>query len=217
MEYNRRKNEYETEKDDIIKKIEENKNNNNIDNKINKKLYNYLSSVEYRLYENEEFKRNEEKLIQLTIAKRERTDQNYLFEYEEWMTDIIKINILKHCFDFQRALIGIHEIFKQKNVKNYLLFSEFDLRSKWTELEFKQFRNNNDDTFYYLKKEDVYKDDILEKLEGKDINININKDKNDKVEEKDNNNNNEKKSGLIIEEGDVEEDNKDALLNLYII
>ena len=66
----------------LVKTVKENK-----DNKNGKKLYNYLSSIDYRLYENEEFKRNEEKLIQLTIAKRERTDQNDIFEYEEWMDD----------------------------------------------------------------------------------------------------------------------------------
>ena len=158
LEYNRRKNELESEKEELKNSYQENK-----DNKTGKKLYNYLSSIDYQLYENEEFKKNEEKLIQLTIAKRERTDQNELFEYEEeWMDDIIQINLLKHCFDFQRALIGIHAIFKQKNVKNYLLFSEMDLRSRWTKLEFNQFRKNNDDTFYYLKKEEVYPEEILE-------------------------------------------------------
>ena len=210
MEYNQRKNELENKKDEIIKKMED---DGDINNKENKKLYNYLSSIDYRLYENEEFKKNEEKLIQLTIAKRERTEQNFLFEYEEWMTDIIKINLLKHCFDFQRALIGIHEIFKQKNVKNYLLFSEYDLRSKWTELEFNTYRKNNDDTFYYLKKEDVYNEDILEKIEGKIHTENDNGEKeaiNNKLKKDDNKD--KKKNQLIIEEGDVEEDNKDALL-----
>ena len=72
------------------------------------------------------------------------------------MDDIIHINLLKYCFDFQRALIGIQTVFKEKNVKNYLLFSELDLRNRWTKLEFNQFRKNNDDTFYYLKKEDLW-------------------------------------------------------------
>ena len=209
LEYNRRKNELESEKEELKNSYQENK-----DNKTGKKLYNYLSSIDYQLYENEEFKKNEEKLIQLTIAKRERTDQNELFEYEEeWMDDIIQINLLKHCFDFQRALIGIHAIFKQKNVKNYLLFSEMDLRSRWTKLEFNQFRKNNDDTFYYLKKEEVYPEEILELMEGKKLEEkNINEKnveiKNEKEKEKENNN----KNGLLIEEGDVDEDNKGALL-----
>ena len=200
LEYNKRKNELETEKDELNKIYQENK-----DNKRGKRLFNYLSSIDYRIYENEEFKKEEEKLIQLTIAKRERTDQNDIFEYEDWMDDIIQINLLKHCFDFQRALIGIHAIFKQKNVKNYLLFSELDLRSRWTQLEFNKFRKNNDDTFYYLKKEEVYPEDILELMDGKKQEE-IKKEIKDEKEEKIN------KFQINIEEGNVDEDNKDALL-----
>ena len=200
LEYNKRKNELENEKDELNKIYQENK-----DNKKGKRLYNYLSSIDYRIYENEEFKKEEEKLIQLTIAKRERTDQNDIFEYEDWMDDIIQINLLKHCFDFQRALIGIHAIFKQKNVKNYLLFSELDLRSRWTQLEFNKFRKNNDDTFYYLKKEEVYPEDILELMDGKKQEE-IKKEIKEEKEEKNN------KFGINIEEGNVDEDNKDALL-----
>ena len=200
LEYNKRKNELENEKDELNKIYQENK-----DNKKGKRLYNYLSSIDYRIYENEEFKKEEEKLIQLTIAKRERTDQNDIFEYEDWMDDIIQINLLKHCFDFQRALIGIHAVFKQKNVKNYLLFSELDLRSRWTQLEFNKFRKNNDDTFYYLKKEEVYPEDILELMDGKKQEE-IKKEIKEEKEEKNN------KFGINIEEGNVDEDNKDALL-----
>ena len=200
LEYNKRKNELENEKDELNKIYQENK-----DNKKGKRLYNYLSSIDYRIYENEEFKKEEEKLIQLTIAKRERTDQNDIFEYEDWMDDIIQINLLKHCFDFQRALIGIHAIFKQKNVKNYLLFSELDLRSRWTQLEFNKFRKNNDDTFYYLKKEEVYPEDILELMDGKKE-----EEKKEKIKEEKEEKNN--KFGINIEEGNVDEDNKDALL-----
>ena len=203
LEYNKRKNELENEKDELNKLYQENR-----DNKTGKKLYNYISSIDYRLYENEEFKKNEEKLIQLTIAKRERTDQNDLFEYEEWMDDIIQINLLKYCFDFQRALIGIHAIFKQKSVKNYILFSELDLRSRWTQLEFNKFRKNKDDTFYYLKKEEVYPEDILELIDGKKQEE-IEKENKDNEEKKENNN---KKFGINIEEGNIDDDNKDALL-----
>ena len=210
LEYNKRKNELESEKDELNKIYEENK-----DNKTGKKLYNYISSIDYRIYENEEFKKQEEKLIQLTIAKRERTDQNEIFEYEEeWMDDIIKINILKHCFDFPRALIGIHAIFKQKNVKNYLLFSELDLRSRWTELEYNEFRKNNDDTFYYLRKKDVYPEEILDLIEGKKVEE-INKvfeKKEVKEKEKEGKSEDNKKFGINIEEGNIDEDNKGAVL-----
>ena len=133
------------------------------------------------------------------------------------MDDIIKINILKHCFDFQRALIGIHAIFKQKNVKNYLLFSELDLRSRWTYLEFNKYRKNNDDTFYYLKKEEVYPENVYELIHEKkseeeqkdnikEDNLGNKENKNEK-ENKDSN-----KFGINIEEGNVDDDNKGALL-----
>ena len=126
------------------------------------------------------------------------------------MDDIIKINILKHCFDFQRALIGIHAIFKQKNIKNYLLFSELDLRNRWTFLEFNKYRKDNDDTFYYLKKEEVYPEDIYELIHEKKIE----EEKKEEIKEgnQGNKENKENKFGINIEEGNVDDDNKDALL-----
>ena len=207
LEYDKRKNYLENEKEEIKKEL-----------KNTKKLFTYLTSIEYQIYENEEFKKNEEKLIQLTIAKRERTDQDSLFEYEEWMDNIIQVNLLKHCFDFQRALIGIHSIFKEKNVKNYLLFSELDLRNRWTELEMKRFRKENDNTFYYLKKEDVYPEELRIKIEGKNIdNKEIKNNDNEKNEIKkeilEKPINEEKKNfKLNIEEGDIDDNNKGDLL-----
>ena len=215
MEYDKRKNDLENEKEEIKKNLEN-----------NKKLNTYLTSVEYQIYENEEFKKKEEKLIQLTIAKRERTDQDALFEYEEWMDNVIQVHVLQHCFDFQRALIGIHAVFQEKNVKNYLLFSEMDLRNRWTKLEIEKFRNNNDNTFYYLKKEEVYPEDILIKLSGKlnEDNNEMNNDnetvKEKKEEKKINNEKNFEKPKnkdnvgfkLNIEEGDVDDNNNGDLL-----
>ena len=208
MEYDKRKNELEYEKEEMKKNL-----------KNNRKLNTYITSIDYKLYENEEFKKNEERLIQLTIAKRERTDQDSLFEYEEWMDNIIQINILKHCFDFQRALIGIHAIFKEKNVKNYLLFSEMDLRNRWTKLEMERFRKENDNTFYYLKKEDVYPEDMLVQIEGKvedvkEIKNEITEKGVDKIEKNEelqkNNENNLFK--INIKEGDIDDDNKGDIL-----
>ena len=208
MEYDKRKNELEYEKEEMKKNL-----------KNNRKLNTYITSIDYKLYENEEFKKNEERLIQLTIAKRERTDQDSLFEYEEWMDNIIQINILKHCFDFQRALIGIHAIFKEKNVKNYLLFSDMDLRNRWTKLEMEKFRKENDNTFYYLKKEDVYPEDMLVQIEGKvedvkEIKNEITEKGVDKIEKNEelqkNNENNLFK--INIKEGDIDDDNKGDIL-----
>ena len=216
MEYDKRKNNLENEKEEIKKALINN----------NKKLNTYLTSIDYQLYENEEFKKMEEKLIQLTIAKRERTDQDSLFEYEEWMDDVIQVHILQHCFDFQRALIGIHAVFQEKNVKNYLLFSEMDLRNRWTKLEMDKFRKDNDNTFYYLQKEEVYPEDMLIQIEGKtdqekeDINLNVeyhNTEDKGKIEEEKNNIEEGKikqnnKFTLNIEEGDVDDNNNGDLL-----
>ena len=216
MEYDKRKNNLENEKEEIKKTLINN----------NKKLNTYLTSINYQLYENEEFKKKEEKLIQLTIAKRERTDQDSLFEYEEWMDDVIQVHILQHCFDFQRALIGIHAVFQEKNVKNYLLFSEMDLRSRWTKLEMDKFRKDNDNTFYYLQKEEVYPEDMLIQIEGKtdqekeDTKVNIkynNAESKEKIEEKKDNIEEGKikqnnKFTLNIEEGDVDDNNNGDLL-----
>ena len=200
MEYDKRKNELEKKKEDIKKEL-----------KNNKKLNTYLVSIDYQLYENEEFKKKEEKLIPLTIAKRERADQDSLFEYEEWMDIIIQVNLLKHCFDFQRALIGIHASFKEKNVKNYLLFSEMDLRNRWTYLEIKRFRKDNDNTFYYLKKEDVYPEELLVHIEGKIEEKemkNNSKENNDKKEKIGKEKNQDKYNfKLKIEEGDIDDNN----------
>ncbi len=216
MEYDKRKNNLENEKEEIKKTLINN----------NKKLNTYLTSINYQLYENEEFKKKEEKLIQLTIAKRERTDQDSLFEYEEWMDDVIQVHILQHCFDFQRALIGIHAVFQEKNVKNYLLFSEMDLRNRWTKLEMDKFRKDNDNTFYYLQKEEVYPEDMLIQIEGKieqekedtKVNIKYHNTKNkEKMEEKKDNIEEGKikqnnKFTLNIEEGDVDDNNNGDLL-----
>ena len=129
------------------------------------------------------------------------------------MYKIIEVNLLQHCFDFQRALIGIHAVFKEKNVKNYLLFSEMDLRNRWTKLEMKRFRKENDNTFYYFKTEDVYPQDILTQLEGKEeakiIDNNVIAEKEKKIEknlEKINIEEN-KSFKLNIKEGDIDDDN----------
>ena len=135
------------------------------------------------------------------------------------MDNIIQINILKHCFDFQRALIGIHAIFKEKNVKNYLLFSEMDLRNRWTKLEMEKFRKENDNTFYYLKKEDAYPEDMLVQIEGKvedvkEIKNEITEkgvDKKEKNEELQKNNENNLFK-INIKEGDIDDDNKGDIL-----
>ena len=209
MEYDRRKIELENEKEEIKKKLDR-----------NIKLNTYLTSIDYKLYENEEFKKKEEKIIQLTISKRERTDQDSLFEYEEWMDNYIQINLLQHCFDFERALIGIHAIFKEKNVKNYLLFSKMDLRNRWTKLEMEKYRKNNDNTFYYLNKEDVYDENMLIQIEGK-IEIKERKNyffKNDEIFSKNSkkkNINENSKFKLNIEEGDIDDNNKEDLLIEY--
>ena len=98
-----------------------------------------------------------------------------------------------------------------------------DLRNRWTKLEMNKFRKDIDTTFYYLKKEDVYPEDLLSQIEGKFI-----EQKEEKNETKTKENNKEEKVENIkererptkesnnfklnIEEGDIDEDNKGAFL-----
>ena len=90
------------------------------------------------------------------------------------------------------------------------MFSELDLRSRWTFLEFNKYRKDNDDTFYYLKKEEVYPEDIYELIHEKKIE----EEKKEEIKEgnQGNKENTENKFGINIEEGNVDDDNKDALL-----
>ena len=112
--------------------------------------------------------------------------------------------------------IKLKEDNKEKNVKNYLLFSEMDLRNRWTKLEIEKFRKYNDNTFYYLKKEDVYPEEMLVQIEGKiEEKEMVNKyDENNekkeikaKIKNKENNH-----FKLNIEEGEIDDDNKGDLL-----
>ena len=55
--------------------------------------------------------------------------------------------------------------FKKKNVPNYEMFTELDLRSKWTEFELKKFRTDQDENFYHYTKEDLFPEDTQQKEE----------------------------------------------------
>ena len=172
-EYNNRKEKIIEKKNSVLKEIE----NKNFDKNFSNKKNIEILSFDYQLYENEKFKIDSEKNILMTVAIRERTDQNNIFIYENWMDEIIEEKVIENFFDFNRALIQIKMEFEKRNIKNFELFNILDLRNKWTEFEMKL--NQNDNYFYLLKKEDVFpeienkkKEEELKKLENEIFNKN---------------------------------------------
>ena len=199
-EYNHRKEKILEKKNFVLKEIE----NKNFDINFSNKKNIEILSFDYQLFENEKFKIDSEKNILMTVAIRERTDQNEIFSYENWMDEIIEEKVIENFFDFNRALTQIKKEFEKKNVKNFELFNILDLRNKWTEFEMKL--NQNENYFYLLKKEDVFpeienkkKEEELQKLENEIFNQkNINNQENSnkiQIEEK-NNENSYKKNNL---------------------
>ena len=127
-------------------------------------------SIEYQLKENELYRESEEKLITLTIGKRENIDSNInVFVYEKWMDEVIEVEVIENFFNFENALKKIHKIFEEKKVTNYMLFNLIDLRSKWTELEIKKYEQDNSIHFFNLRKEDVFTNEELIAMKEKSI------------------------------------------------
>ena len=81
------------------------------------------------------------------------------------MDEILEEEVIDNYFDFSRALKLIQMEFKKKNVPNYEMFTELDLRSKWTEFELKKFRTDQDENFYHYTKEDLFPEDTQQKEE----------------------------------------------------
>ena len=186
-----------------------------------KKIYEYIEknpidngkkraqiiSIDNLLEENIKYKNDEIKNITFTISKRERSDQNINFIYENWMDEILEKKIVECFFDFDRALILIQLVLKEKNVKNWNLFNKIDLRKRWTELEIEKFRINDDNLVYNLTKEDIFPEKYKEELDKEFlkqvefIKNNINE------EEKNKNDNNDNNDVVIkISEGDIDEE-----------
>ena len=191
---------FENEKKKIYEDIEKNP----IDNG---KKRAQIISIDNLLEENIKYKNDEIKNITFTISKRERSDQNINFIYENWMDEILEKKIVECFFDFDRALILIQLVLKEKNVKNWNLFNKIDLRKRWTELEMEKFRINDNSIVYNLTKEDIFPEKYKEELDKEFlkqvefIKNNINE------EEKNKNDNNDNNDVVIkISEGDIDEE-----------
>ena len=194
-EYQNKRITLEQKKKELIKEYESKPENRD---ELNKEL----NFIDKQILENEE--NNIEELKQ---SKKEENTNNISFTqkivgnngefiYEPWMDDVLELHVLENCFDFARAMPLIYLVFKNKNVKNYELFKENDLRNKWTEFELKKFRKDDNNTYHYTK-EDLFPE---EKKENKKDNINVNI-KIEKEKENISNNNKEKDVDKIKEEG----------------
>lgn len=152
-EYNNRKVTLEEKKRKLIKDIEENPSK-----KI--EISRELQLIDYQINENEKFKQIEEKNVLSSMSKREKHDKFSVFEYEDWMNGIFENHIVENLFDFSVAVKLIQLDLKNRNVKNYDLFSELDLRNKWTEIELKNFRTKEENERLYL-----YNSELQRKIE----------------------------------------------------
>ena len=86
--------------------------------------------------------------------------------------------------------------FKEKNVKNLDSFNILDLRNKWTELELKIFRKD-DDGSYLIKKEDIFPTENKNNVIEKETNEKLNEEKNNGFK-------------INIKEGDINEEEIDT-------
>ncbi len=132
-----------------------------------------LSVVDFQIEENERFKNKEENNIIPCMSKRATKDKYSVFEYEEWMEAIVETHVVENLFDFPKAIILIHDNLKNKNVKNWDLFNELDLRSIWTEIELKRFRKDEEFNLEYEINREIgeIKNIEKDKLESKKIEI----------------------------------------------
>ena len=189
-EYEMKRNTLELRKKELIKEYESKPENRD---ELNKEL----AIIDKQIIENEEFNNNNEELNKNKKEKNISLTQRIVgdkgeFIYEEWMDDILELHVLENCFDFARAMPLIYLDFKIRNVKNYDLFKESDLKNKWTEFELKKYRKDSDNNTYHYIKEDIFPEEkkleIKKETEKENIcysNTN-NEIKKDKEDEKDN-------------------------------
>ena len=168
-----------------------------------------LSNIDAQIEENEELKKGEEKNINISLTKK-IVGKEGEFLYEDWMDDILELRVLENCFDFGRAISSIHLDFKNRNVQNYSLFKENDLRNKWTEFELKKFRKDSDNNTYHYRKEDFFPEEESKQNEIKE-NKKENKKKEKEIEKEGENDlknseNKEKGFKVTILEGNIGED-----------
>ena len=107
-----------------------------------------IHAIDYQMKENEKYYKLEQQDVIGAIVKRERLDINSVFVFEDWMIPIIEKNVVENFFHFERALRLIKTELKIHNFKNFDLLTEYDLRTKWTELELNKFRPREEKFFY---------------------------------------------------------------------
>ena len=115
-----------------------------------KELTQELSSIDFQIEENDKLKQKEETEYVSTMSKRAKMDKYSTFEYEDWMDSVLVTHVVENLFDFTRVVKLIQLDFKNKNVKNWELFNELDLRTKWTEIELKKFRKDEKKEYDFL-------------------------------------------------------------------
>jgi dynein assembly factor 1 len=200
-EYETKRIQLELKKKILIKEYESKPENRE---ELNRELNNIDSQIE----ENEELKKGEEKNINITLTKKIVGNEGE-FIYEPWMDDILELHVIENCFDFGRAIPCIHSDFKNRNVKNYTLFTEKDLRNKWTEFELKKFRKDSDNNTYHYRKEDFFpEEENKENKKPENKNENKENEKPSKEKEVNGNKNKDKENGfkVTILEGNIGED-----------
>lgn len=142
-EYESRKLKLESQKRYLVEEVQ--KYPNDMEKKM--KISWEIHSIDYQMKENEKYYKVEQQDVIGAIVKREKLDINSVFVFEDWMLPIIEKNIVENFFHFERALRLIKNDLKIHDYKNYDLLTEFELRTKWSELELNKFRAKNDKFF----------------------------------------------------------------------
>jgi hypothetical protein len=135
-----------------------------------KELKQELSSIDFQIEENDKLKIKEETDYVFSMSKRAKMDKYSTFEYEEWMDSVLENHVVENLFDFPRCVKLIQLDFKNKNVKNWELFNELDLRTKWTEIELKKFRKDETNNYDFIIEEGkIYNEIVTENTDSKKI------------------------------------------------
>ena len=196
-EYETKRIQLELKKKILIKEYESKPENR-------EELNRELSNIDSQIEENEQLKKGEVKNINIALTTKIVGNEGE-FIYEPWMDDILELHVLENCFDFGRAIPCIHSDFQKKNVKNYTLFKENDLRNKWTEFELTKFRKDSDNNTYHYRKEDFFPEEETKKKQNKE-NKNENKENEKPIQEKNESENKESGFKVTILEGNIGED-----------
>jgi hypothetical protein len=165
-EYTTRKVQLENKKREMMKEIEEFPERK-------QEISQILSSVDYAMKENEKMKITEEKDVVATMTKREKYDKFAVFEYESWMDPIFETHVVENFFDFPRAVKLIQLDLKIRNVPNWELFNELDLRSAWTGIELKKYRKDDSDYSLYKMGKPVSEERVNKDIADSAENIQI--------------------------------------------